>query len=341
MRMQLQIRRRHRYGRGLGLLAGFIAMLMGMVASATLGAVQVPFDQAIAAFTDYDADNMGHVIVRTTRAPRALYAAAIGASLAAAGAVMQAMTRNPLASPSIMGINAGAASFVVAAITIFSVTSLPMLLTASFAGAAISGTLVFLLSAAGREKLSSMKIVMAGSAVTALFASLTQGMLVHDEAGLNDVLYWLTGSIAGRPLDSLLRVLPFMAAGWLVAFLLARHLNVMEFGDQAAQGLGQQTAIVKLLSGLLVIVLAGAAVAIAGPIGFIGIIVPHIVRSLAGRDYRWLIPYNLVFGALLLLLADLAARFIIMPEELPVGVMTAAIGVPYFVYIARRGWGQA
>lgn len=336
----MQIRRRYRYGRGLGLLAGFIAMLIGLLASATLGAVQVPFDQAIASFLAYDVDNMGHVIVRTTRVPRALYAAAIGASLAAAGAVMQAMTRNPLASPSIMGINAGAASFVVAAITIFSVTSLPLMLAASFTGAAVSGSLVFLLSIAGREKLSSMKIIMAGSAVTALFASLTQGMLVHDEAGLNDVLYWLTGSIAGRPVDALLRVLPFMAAGWLAAVLLARHLNIMEFGDQAAQGLGQRTAAIKLLSGLLVIVLAGAAVAIAGPIGFIGIIVPHIVRSLAGRDYRWLIPYNLVFGALLLLLADLAARFIIMPEELPVGVMTAAIGVPYFVYIARRGWGQ-
>ena len=324
--------------KALGLLAGLILMLLGIGASATMGAVPVSLGQAAAAFVDYDSTDMGQVIVRTTRLPRALYAAAIGAGLAAAGAIMQAMTRNPLASPSIMGINAGAATFVVAAITLFSITSLPLLLSASFAGAALSGALVFLLGAAGREKLSSMKIIMAGSAITALFASMTQGMLVHDEAGLNDVLYWLTGSIAGRPLDSLLRVLPFMAAGWLAAILLARQLNIMECGDQAAQGLGQQTTVVKLLCGLTVIVLAGSAVAIAGPIGFIGIIVPHIARALAGRDYRWLMPYCLVFGALLLLLADLAARFVIMPEELPVGVMTAAIGVPYFVYIARKGW---
>ena len=151
------------------------------------------------------------------------------------------------------------------------------------------------------------------------------------------MLFWLAGSVEGRKLEVLLAVLPYLAAGWLGALLLAGQMNVLLMGEDVAVSLGQRTVIVKILAGVVIALLAGGSVAVAGPVGFIGVVIPHIARGLVGMDQRWVIPYSALLGAILLLLADIGARYVIMPNEVPVGVMTALIGTPFFVYIARRG----
>lgn len=161
-----------------------------------------------------------------------------------------------------------------------------------------------------------------------------------DEQGLEGVLFWLAGSVAGRTMDMLKPVLPFMMGAGTLAFLLGKHLNVLVSGEDIAKGLGQRTALIKILIGIVVVFLAGGSVAVAGSIGFIGLIVPHMVRALVGMDYRWIVPYCMILGASLLLTADVVARFVIMPQEVPIGVMTAFIGTPFFIYIARKGFAK-
>jgi iron complex transport system permease protein len=319
------------------LLAGCILLVISIIANIYIGATPISIANAVDAIIQYDESSMEQVIVRTTRIPRALIAAVVGASLAIAGAIMQAMTRNPMGDPSILGVNAGASLFVVTAITVFGIGSSSQLMWIAFTGAAIAAMTVYLLGSLGRDGLSSLKIVLAGSAITALFVSFTSGLLVTNEAGLNEVLFWLVGSVAGRPLELLATAMPYILIGWISAFFLSRHLNVLIMGDDAAKGLGQRTIWIKIWGGIIIVILAGCSVAIAGPIGFIGIVIPHMARYFSGIDYRWMIPYSGLFGAILLLLADLLARFIIMPEEIPVGVMTAVIGAPFFIYIARKG----
>ncbi|RED60616.1 FecCD family ABC transporter permease [Cohnella phaseoli] len=320
-----------------GLLAGAVLLAFGFVANIRWGFTSVSWSDTIAALFHYDETSMNQVIVKLTRLPRALIAAAVGASLAVAGVIMQAITRNPLASPSILGINSGAALGVVLGVTALAIQSQSTLVWFAFGGAAIAAATVYALSALGYEGMTPMRIVLAGAAMSALFMSATQGLLVRNQSSLQDVLFWLAGSIAGRPLELLVTVIPYMAVSWLGAWLLSRHLNVLAAGEETAVGVGMRTSLVKFAGGLCIVLLAGSSVAVAGPIGFIGIVIPHVARYLAGLDHRWLIPYSAVLGATLLLLADLAARFVIPPQELPVGVMTAAVGTPFFIYIARRG----
>ncbi|RKD25789.1 iron-siderophore ABC transporter permease [Ammoniphilus oxalaticus] len=320
-----------------GLILGIILCLVCFILSVALGQTSIPLQTVLDAVVHYDESITEHVIITTSRLTRAVIAAVIGASLAIAGALMQALTRNPLGAPDIVGINAGAVFFIVVSATFFSVTSLLHYMWIAFLGAGVAGGLVYLLGSLGRDGLSPIKIVLAGAAVTALFVSFTQGLLVINEQGIQSVLFWLAGSVAGRNMEMLLAVLPFMIPGILVALSLGKSINILISGEDVAKGLGQKTMLVKVTMGVVVVFLAGGSVAIAGSIGFIGLIVPHIVRGLIGLDYRWMIPYSALIGASLLLLADIAARFIIMPQEMPIGVMTAFLGVPFFIYIARRG----
>lgn len=319
-----------------GLIGLFILLLAAMWMSIVYGYTDTNWRQAVAALIDNNGSNT-HLVVATVRLPRALIAAAVGASLAMAGALMQALTRNPLASPGIFGINAGAGFFIVIVVTFFSVSSLQMLSWVAFIGAAVAAAIVFVISAAGQDGLTPLKMTLAGTAVAALLASLTQGMLAINEKALEEVLFWLAGSVAGRNLELLAVVFPYLAAAWLGALLLARHVNILMMGDDVAKGLGQRTNLIKAAAALLVVLLAGGSVAVAGPIGFIGMMVPHVARALAGIDHRWLLPYCALLGGILLLAADIGARYILMPREVPVGIVTALIGVPFFIYIARRG----
>jgi iron complex transport system permease protein len=277
------------------------------------------------------------LILATTRLSRAVIACVVGASLAIAGALLQALTRNPLASTDIFGINAGALFVVVVATVFLSVHSLIHLIWFAFLGAGLAAVLVLLLGSIGRDGLSPIKIVLAGAALTALFTSFTQGLLVIDEQNLEGILFWIGGSVSSRSLDMLHSILPIMACAALLSMFLGNAINVFASGEDIATGLGQKVLLVKMVMGIVIVCLAGGSVAIGGLIGFIGLIVPHMARSLVGIDYRWIIPYCAILGASLLLLADVAARFVIMPEEMPIGVMTAMIGAPCFIYMARKG----
>lgn len=320
-----------------GLMCGLLLLIASFGLSIVLGATEIPVTAALASFIHYDEMSDAHVIVQTARVPRAVLAALVGMNLAMAGALMQALTRNPLASPGIFGVNAGAVFFVVMALAFLPIKAMSQLVWVAFLGAAVAAATVYALGSLGRDGLTPLKIVLAGAAMTALFSSFTQGMLVMNESGLQDVLFWLAGSIAGRDMETLVPVLPYMLAAIAAALLLGRPVTILASGEDIAKGLGQNTAIVKTVVALTVVVLAGSTVAVAGAIGFVGLVMPHVARFLVGVDYRWVIPYSAVLGAILMLLADVAVRFVIMPGEVPVGIMTALIGAPFFVSIARKG----
>ena len=320
-----------------GLFICLTLLMISFSLSIALGQTTIQLQTTFDAFFNFDASITEHIIITTSRTTRAVIATVIGASLAIAGALMQALTRNPLAAPDIFGINAGALFFIVFSVTFFSIDSLVNYMWIAFVGAGFASVLVFFLGSLGRDGLTPIKIVLAGAAISALFVSFTQGLLVVDEQAIQSILFWMAGSVAGREMDMLLPVLPFMLGAILLALFLGRSINILLSGEDVAKGLGQRTVLVKVIIGVIIVFLAGGSVAVAGSIGFIGLIVPHIVRGLVGPDYRWVIPFSALVGAILLLLADIVARFVIMPQEMPIGVMTAFIGAPFFVYIARRG----
>lgn len=327
----------HTRAKAWGLAVGSLILVICFGASIVLGTTRISVYTVVESFIQYDLASNEHVIIQTTRLPRALFAALIGSNLAVAGALMQALTRNPLASPGIFGINAGAVFFVIMALTFLPISAVDQLVWAAFLGAGFAAFAVFFLGSMGRDGLTPVKIVLAGSAMTALFTSFTQGMLVIDEAGLQNVLFWLAGSIAGKSAEGLLPVLPYMIVAGITAMVLAQPVNILASGEEVAKGLGQRTTLVKLATAVTVILLAGSSVAVAGAIGFVGLVIPHVARILAGIDYRWVIPYSAVLGAILLLLADTVARFVVKPGELPIGIMTGLIGGPFFIYMARKG----
>lgn len=312
-------------------LALFLAFL-----SLTYGSEKISLSAVFHSFTSFDETLSEHLIIQNIRLPRMLVAASVGACLATAGAIMQTITRNPLASPGIFGVNAGASLFIIIAIALFDISSLQQYTAAAFIGAAVAAVAAYGLGTMGHDGASPIKITLAGAAVTAFASSITQGILLVNGRTFDQVLFWLVGSVAGREMPMLTPVVPYMAAGVALALFMARPLNILSLGEDVARGLGQRTGLLKLGAAAAVILLAGASVAVAGPIAFIGVMVPHIARYFTGNDHRWLLPYCVVLGACLLLAADIGARWITMPNELPVGVVTAIVGVPFFVWIARQ-----
>ncbi|MPZ13186.1 MAG: iron chelate uptake ABC transporter family permease subunit [Chloroflexi bacterium] len=309
---------------------------MTFLASLPVGAADIDPGTVVEAFVAFDGSRE-HLIVRNVRVPRALVATFVGASLGVAGAIAQGLTRNPLAAPGILGINAGAALLVVGAILLLPVTSLAVYVWFAFLGAGLAAAIVFLLASFGHGGLTPMKIVVVGAALTVLLSSLTQGLLVLHERTLDEIRFWLAGSVAGRDLGIFFQVLPYMLLGLTGALALGKQLNTLSLGEDVAKGLGQRTGRVKAAAVGLIILLAGSSVAVAGPIGFLGLAVPHLARRLVGLDYRWVLPYAAILGATLLLLGDVAARVVLAPEELPVGVMTAVLGAPVFVVLVHQG----
>lgn len=320
-----------------GLIFIVLLFLYLIGASIVYGYTDTSWKMAWEAYQNNNGSNE-HLVIETVRLPRALIAAAVGSSLAIAGALMQTLTKNPLASPSIFGINAGAGFAVVIAVSLFQISHLQAFAWIAFLGAAVAAISVYFIGSLGREGLTPMKLTLAGAAIAAMFSSFTQGFLVLSEVALEQVLFWLAGSIQGRKLEILVSVIPYLVVGWIGALLLSSKLNVLSMGEDVAKALGIRTGLLKIGIGVIVILLAGGSVAVAGPVGFIGIVIPHITRSIVGIDHKWVIPYSAFLGAILLLLADILARYVIMPEEVPVGVMTAIIGTPFFIYIARRGF---
>lgn len=317
-----------------GLLLGIVLLWLSLIASIISGAADIAFKDIYQTFTAFDG-SVNHLIIRTVRLPRSLIAMLVGASLAVAGAIMQGLTRNPLADPGILGVNAGAALAVVVGTFIFGSSSLTVYAWYAFAGATVSAVSVYLLGSLGRGGLTPFNLTIAGAALTAFISSITGGILILSQRTLEEIRFWLAGSVAGRDMDLLLQVLPYICVGLILAIAISKQITILSLGEDTAKSLGQSTGLIKILAAISIILLAGASVAIAGPIGFIGLIVPHLVRFLVGVDYRWILPYSAVLGAIILLIADLCGRLIIQPSELPVGLVMPLIGAPCFIYLIR------
>ncbi len=317
-----------------GLPLSLLILLMILVASITLGAAEIPFSTIYDALTAFDGST-DHLIILTVRLPRSLIAVLVGAALAVAGALMQGLTRNPLADPEILGINGGAALAVAIAVFLFGISSPAAYAGFAFLGAAATAISVYFLGSLGRGGLTPLNLTLVGAALTALFYSLLTSILILSQRTLDEMRFWLAGSLADRDFSLFLQVLPYIIIGLAIAFALGKQITTITLGEDVARSLGQQTVWVKVLAAVSIVLLAGSAVAIAGPIGFIGLVIPHIVRFLVGVDYRWILPYSAVFGAILMLVSDIGARLLIRPQELPVGVMTAIVGAPFFIYLAR------
>lgn len=318
-----------------GLLLGSCLLGLCLAWSIALGAADISIQTIWDSVFSFDDSSFQHLVIRTVRLPRVVAGALVGASLAVAGAIMQGLTRNPLASPSILGINAGAAFAVVLVVFILGSPPLSVYSVAAFIGATIAAILVYGLGSMGRAGATPLKLTLAGAVFTAFIGSFTTALLITSQDTLDQIRFWTVGSLAGRDWALVLQTAPYMIVGILGALLLARQITTISLGEDIATGLGQNTLIIKGLAAIVVVLLAGGGVALAGPVGFVGLVAPHIVRFIVGQDYRWILPYCALLGAMLVIIGDIAARIIIRPEELPVGVMMALIGAPFFIYLAR------
>ncbi|EHD0106147.1 TPA: iron chelate uptake ABC transporter family permease subunit [Vibrio parahaemolyticus] len=284
----------------------------------------------------FDEGNMLHQILATLRAPRTYAGLLIGASLAVSGVLMQGLTRNPLASPSILGINAGAACFMaLASIGVPFFSQLNPIINAVF-GALLSGGAVMLLGGFFSARSHPLRLVLAGIAISALLIGLTRASVILADDMAYSVLHWLTGSLSAVDSQQWQQLWPFATLGVVLAMGLARNLNLLALGDEVAVGLGGNIRLTRFISGLSVVLLAGTSVAIAGPIGFVGLLVPHLVRPIVGHNYHILIPVSALCGAALVTWSDALSRAIAFPAETPVGVITALLGTPCFIAIAMR-----
>lgn len=317
-----------------GLILGLLVLVGCLGLSVSFGAADIAPDKIYTAFTAFDGSRE-HLIIRTVRLPRSLVAIIVGAAMATAGAIMQGITRNPLADPGILGVNAGVAFAVVVAIFMFGAATPSEYIWFAFGGAGVTVVSVYFLASLGRGGMTPLNLTIAGAALGALLASLTAGILIISQRTLEEIRFWLAGSLTSTDTTIVTQVLPYICIGMILAIALARQITILSLGEDVAKNLGVQTLWVKIAAAISILLLEGSAVAVAGGIGFIGLIVPHIVRFIVGVDYRWILPYSAVFGAILLLAADICARLIIRPQEVPVGIMTALVGAPFFIYLAK------
>jgi iron complex transport system permease protein len=326
---------RHRSTRAIGLALSIGLLIVTVLLSLAIGTKSIPLSEVVRAFTDFDGSN-DHLVVRQLRLPRTLVGVLIGSALSVSGAMMQAITRNPLADPGLLGVNAGSAFAVVFSIWLFGFSSLSSFVWFALLGAAVASVVVFALGSIGRGGATPVRLALAGSALTALLGGLTSAVLLLDQQALDQYRFWAVGSLAGRDESTMIEVLPFISLGLLLALACARSLNALALGEETARALGTRVGWTRAATALAVTLLCGSATAACGPIAFLGLVVPLAVRSITGPDQRWLIPYAAVLGPVLLLTCDIAGRVIARPAEVQVGIMTAAIGGPAFVVLVRR-----
>ncbi|MFI9102114.1 FecCD family ABC transporter permease [Streptomyces fildesensis] len=325
--------RRRTATRAAGLLAATGVLVLIAVASVATGAKPIPLDQVWHGLF-HSTGTSTDVVVRELRVPRTLLGLLVGAGLGLAGAVMQALTRNPLADPGLLGVNAGASAAVVSAISFLGVTSLTGYVWFAFLGAAAVSVLVYALG--GSRGATPVRLALAGTALTAALYGYVNAVELLDTAALDTMRFWTVGSLASATMTMVAQVAPFIGAGVLLALALARPLNAIALGDDTARALGASLTRTRVLAMAAITLLCGAATAACGPIVFIGLMVPHIVRSITGPDLRWTLPYAAILSPVLLLGADITGRLVARPGELQAGIVTALIGGPVFIHLVRR-----
>jgi iron complex transport system permease protein len=323
---------RGRLGAWLGSLAGLALLCLASIAIGT---------QTLSLHTVFEAlVHGGHsnadLIVRDLRVPRTVLGLLVGAGLGVAGALIQALTRNPLADPGILGVNAGAALAVTVGIAYLGLSSIHQYLWFALGGAIVTTVFVYGVGTGGRGGPNPARLVLAGVGIAAVLAGITSMIALSQRAAFEGSLNWSAGSLAGRPLSDSAAVLPFIVVGLLLAAAIARDLNAVALGDDLAAALGSRAAIVRVVAVVAITLLAGAATAAAGPIAFVGLMIPRAARWITGPDQRWILAFSLTLGPCLLLASDVIGRVVMSPSELPVGVVTAFVGAPVLIFLARR-----
>ncbi|MGW0332045.1 FecCD family ABC transporter permease [Streptomyces sp. NPDC003011] len=318
--------------RVVGLLVSVVLLVLLTVASIAVGAKALSMGEVWHGLFEESGTYADAVVA--DRLSRTVLGVLAGAALGLAGAVLQALTRNPLADPGLLGINAGASAAVVTAISFLGVTSLTGYVWFAFLGAAGVGAMVWFLG--GSRGATPVRLALAGTAISAALYGYLQAVMILDNAALNRMRFWTVGSLSSATGSTITQVLPFLLVGSALALALARPLNAVAMGDDTARALGANLNRTRALSMLAATVLCGAATAACGPIVFVGLMVPHIVRSFTGPDLRWILPYATVLSPVLLLGADILGRMVARPAELQVGIVTALIGGPVFIFLVRR-----
>jgi len=322
--------------RWLSFTASLVLLAVVLVLSLALGARGIEFSQVWPALFSPEVGNNDQLVIRDLRLPRTIVGLLAGLALGVAGAVMQGVTRNPLADPGLLGVNAGASLAVVFAISVLSITNPTGYIWFAFAGAAAAASIVYAIGSLGREGATPVKLVLAGTAVTAGITSVISLVLISDTDTLNIFRFWSVGSLASRDLEAVRLVVGFVVAGLTFAAISGRMLNLVALGDDLARGLGQRVYVARAVAAGAVVLLCGSATALAGPIVFVGLVVPHIVRPFTGPDYRWIIAVSAIVGPSLLLIADIVGRLIVSPSELEAGLVVAVIGAPVMIALVRR-----
>ena len=321
------------------MLVGIVLLLVGIGTSISLGAKNIDLSTIVNSIL-HDSNDINTKIIRDVRIPRAIAAALVGGFLAVAGAIMQGITRNPIAEPSVMGITQGATFMIAVALVIqrmfpdLIISSFTMMMFA-FAGASISGLLVYFVSSRSMRKVDPVKLALAGTALGTLLISLAMGISMYFNLS-QQLTFWISGGVTGAKWSSI-TLLAIIGGGALIgAILMAPKITILSLGEEIAIGLGQKTNKIRFISILLVILLTGASVSVAGNIVFVGLIIPQIVRGIVGADYKYIIPSSMVFGSVLLVYSDILARMINPPYETPIGSLTALLGVPVFIYLVSK-----
>ena len=325
-----------RWKRFLGLIVALLFLAIVACLSLMIGA------KPLSPITVWEAlispnDSFDHTIVQEERLPRTLIALAVGPAFGISGVLIQSLTRNPLADPGILGVNAGASFAVAMGIGVFSVTSMSGYMWFAFAGALAATVAVYVISGgAGKRSPTSVQITLSGVALGAVLSGITTALTMMNSKDFSNMLNWSVGTLADRSLDNLWLILPFLVIGILLSLAIAHALNAIAFGDDRAASLGVHVGIIRTIGLVAITLLAGGATAIAGPIGFIGLMVPHCVRWFVGPDQPWIFLYSLVVAPLLLILSDIIGRIIVFPAEVPVGIITGFVGAPILLILVRR-----
>ena len=317
------------------IVAGLGALILLMMFSITKGAAEIPLTSVWDALFHFDGKSTHHLIVVDLRLPRVIASSLVGAAFAVAGAIMQGTTRNPMADSGLLGLNAGAGFALSICFAFFPGLGYMNIILCSFLGAALGAGLVNGVAALRRGGAAPMRLVLVGAAVSALLAALSQGIALYFDVAQN-IMFWTAGGVAGSNWEQIKIMAPWILLALLGAVALSRSISLLSLGEDVAKGLGLNTVTINALCSLVVLILAGASVAVVGSVGFVGLIIPHLARYLVGVDYRWIIPSSAVLGALLMVAADLGARMINPPFETPIGVLTALVGVPFFLYLSRK-----
>lgn len=316
------------------MLAVLLVFIMAFIVSIVYGAADISIKDVWLSLTSgSESENIS--IIREIRLPREVAAVLVGAALAIAGAIMQGMTRNPLADPGLLGLTAGAnAALAVAIVLLPSLNYFGIMITC-FIGSAIGAAMVFGISSVKRGGFSPFKIVLAGAAISAFLQAIAEGIGIYFKVS-KDVSMWTAGGLIGINWEQIQVIMPVIIGSLLLAIMLSKQLTILSLNEEVAVGLGQKTTQIKAILFVIIILLAGASVALAGNMAFIGLMVPHIVRSIVGTDYRFILPMSAFIGAILMLLADTIGRTINAPWETPVVAIISVMGLPFFLLIIRK-----